>query len=71
MPASSPCIRLCVIEETSGLCRGCGRSVAEIAAWAALGEPQRLAVMATLQRRLQKLSQDIDRLASTARPGAR
>lgn len=53
MPVSSPCIGLCVIDDTAGYCRGCGRSLAEIAVWSALCEPERQAVMATLQQRLE------------------
>lgn len=53
MTASSPCVRLCLIDDASGLCRGCGRTLAEIADWGRFSEPQRLATMATLQQRLQ------------------
>ncbi len=52
MPPSSPCVRLCVLDPASGLCRGCGRTGAEIAAWAAMGEAERLALMAVLPARL-------------------
>lgn len=47
---SSPCVRLCVIDAASGLCEGCGRTLAEIAQWASLSESQRLAIMARLAR---------------------
>ena len=53
---SSPCIGLCAIDDPSGLCRGCGRSLAEIAAWGGLGEAERLRVMALLPGRLPRLS---------------
>lgn len=53
MAASSPCVRLCVIDDASGQCRGCGRTLAEIAAWSSFGEPQRAAIMATLEQRLR------------------
>lgn len=53
MAASSPCVRLCVIDDRSGQCRGCGRTLAEIAGWGSFGEPQRQAVMATLEERLR------------------
>ena len=48
---SSPCIKLCAIDPASGLCTGCGRTMAEIGRWGALSEPQRLAIMATLKER--------------------
>lgn len=50
--ASSPCVKICVIDPVSGLCAGCGRTLAEIAHWAAMGEPERLAVMARLAQRM-------------------
>ncbi|WP_204165431.1 DUF1289 domain-containing protein [Methylobacterium sp. 17Sr1-1] len=52
MPASSPCIRLCVLDPVTGLCEGCGRTGAEIAAWGSLSEPERLRIMAGLPARL-------------------
>ncbi len=50
--ASSPCIGVCTIDERNALCLGCGRTLAEIAAWGALSEPQRRALMAELPARL-------------------
>jgi predicted Fe-S protein YdhL (DUF1289 family) len=41
-----------VIDERSGLCRGCGRTLDEIARWAQMSAAERAAVMrALLQRR--------------------
>jgi hypothetical protein len=40
------------MDPISGLCIGCGRTREEIAAWSGLTEPERLAVMAGLERRL-------------------
>lgn len=31
----SPCIRICLLHPEAGLCIGCYRTAAEIAAWAA------------------------------------
>jgi len=50
--ASTPCIKICVIDPASKLCQGCGRSLAEIAQWSGMSETQRLAVMAQLPKRL-------------------
>ncbi len=50
---SSPCVKICVINPVSRLCEGCGRTLAEIAQWAAMSEPERLAVMAQLPARLK------------------
>lgn len=56
MPASSPCIRLCVLDPVTGLCEGCGRTGAEIAAWGGLSEAERLRIMAMLPTRLAPLA---------------
>lgn len=50
---SSPCTGVCVLDAASGLCRGCGRTRDEIAAWGALPEPMRRAIMAGLEARLR------------------
>ncbi|HEX2590628.1 MAG TPA: DUF1289 domain-containing protein [Rhizomicrobium sp.] len=50
---SSPCIKICEIDRASRLCRGCGRSLNEIAQWGSLSEAQRLQIMATLPQRLR------------------
>jgi hypothetical protein len=55
---SSPCNRVCVMHPASRICIGCGRSLDEIARWAALGEAERLAIMARLPARLAALNAD-------------
>ncbi|MEE7489418.1 DUF1289 domain-containing protein [Methylobacterium oryzae] len=50
---SSPCTKVCVLDAATGLCCGCGRTRDEIAAWAALSEAQRRAVMAGLAARMR------------------
>jgi predicted Fe-S protein YdhL (DUF1289 family) len=67
--ASSPCINICIVDPPSGLCQGCGRTLDEIAAWAALGEGERLAIMATLPARLARSRQE--RMASAGRSNPR
>ena len=51
MSVSTPCINICQIDSESGLCLGCWRSLDEIAAWGGMTEPERLAVMASLDDR--------------------
>ena len=51
----SPCIKVCVIDQSSGLCRGCGRTLEEIAAWGSLSGDAREAVMQQLASRLCEL----------------
>jgi predicted Fe-S protein YdhL (DUF1289 family) len=47
----TPCIRLCVIDPATELCAGCGRTLAEIAAWGRLDEAERRRIMAALPAR--------------------
>ncbi|KQP30533.1 Fe-S oxidoreductase [Methylobacterium sp. Leaf104] len=51
---SSPCTKLCILDGSTGLCEGCGRTRDEIALWGSMSEPQRRAVMATLETRLRR-----------------
>ncbi|MER2269355.1 DUF1289 domain-containing protein [Methylobacterium oxalidis] len=50
---SSPCIRVCILDESTGLCEGCGRTRDEIARWGSLSEAERRAIMAGLEARLR------------------
>ena len=48
---ASPCIDVCKIDEASGLCQGCARTLAEIGAWGAAGDDERLRILAAVARR--------------------
>ena len=50
---SSPCTKVCVIDNASGLCSGCGRTLVEIATWGSLSEAERRAIMASLSERMR------------------
>jgi|GEM_PF-157653 len=50
-PVVSPCISICVIDEDSGLCKGCWRTRDEIAGWSAASDPERLAILDRLKAR--------------------
>jgi predicted Fe-S protein YdhL (DUF1289 family) len=52
----TPCIKVCVIDAGSGLCAGCGRSLAEIGGWLGFSDAERARVMAALPSRLAGLS---------------
>ena len=52
MAIASPCTKVCTIEPRSQLCRGCGRTLDEIARWTLLGDGERERVMAELPARL-------------------
>jgi uncharacterized protein len=47
----SPCIGVCRLDPVSGLCAGCMRTLAEIAAWPAAGDDERLAIVQRLRAR--------------------
>lgn len=49
----SPCIKICEINEDSGLCIGCGRSRAEIARWTSYSDADRQRIMLALPERLK------------------
>jgi hypothetical protein len=54
----SPCVKHCVYDSARRLCAGCGRTLEEIEAWAALGEEERRRIMAELPARLKTLTPD-------------
>jgi predicted Fe-S protein YdhL (DUF1289 family) len=51
----SPCNKVCVVDPTSTLCIGCGRSLAEIGGWLGFSPQERARIMADLPRRLDAL----------------
>lgn len=51
-PMLTPCIKVCVIDAATGLCAGCGRSLAEIAGWTAMTVGERQRIMRDLPVRL-------------------
>jgi uncharacterized protein len=50
-PLVSPCNSVCRIDECSGWCLGCYRTLDEIAAWSVMTEAQKLALRVALQAR--------------------
>lgn len=53
----SPCVKICVIHPTEGLCVGCLRTLDEIAGWSGMSADQRRAVLAALPDRAPRLKQ--------------
>jgi predicted Fe-S protein YdhL (DUF1289 family) len=51
----SPCEKICIVDPSSGLCRGCGRNLAEIERWTKYSDAERMQVMAELPRRLEEM----------------
>ncbi len=48
MTIASPCTGNCRLDESGDRCTGCGRTMAQITAWAGMTEAERGAVMAAL-----------------------
>jgi predicted Fe-S protein YdhL (DUF1289 family) len=53
----TPCLNICVLDERTRTCLGCGRTIGEIARWAAMSEAERRAIMAALPARMERLEQ--------------
>ena len=49
----TPCIKICEMDATSGLCVGCGRTLDEIARWRSMSDANRREIMAELPERLK------------------
>jgi predicted Fe-S protein YdhL (DUF1289 family) len=48
---ASPCTKVCAMDAASGLCRGCFRTLDEIAAWGSLDADAKREVLASLPSR--------------------
>ncbi len=48
---ASPCINVCQMNATSGLCEGCFRTLDEIACWSIYEDDEKRAVLAQLPER--------------------
>jgi predicted Fe-S protein YdhL (DUF1289 family) len=48
----TPCIKVCVIDPANGLCKGCGRSLDEIARWGSMSDAERRRIMEGLKERM-------------------
>ena len=48
---ASPCINVCRMNPDTGLCEGCLRTLAEIAAWSGMSPDEKRAVLARLAAR--------------------
>jgi len=51
IPPPSPCTRICRIDETTGWCLGCKRTLSEIADWPMLSAREKQDMLARLARR--------------------
>ena len=51
----SPCVNICVMDDASGWCLGCGRTIDEIAGWSNGSAVWRHSVMMTLPDRMTRI----------------
>jgi uncharacterized protein len=47
----SPCVSICELNERDSSCKGCFRTLREIAAWGGLGDADKLAIWARIEER--------------------
>ena len=47
----SPCVKVCIMDPQRGLCRGCYRTLDEIARWAAMSDAERDKILKELTAR--------------------
>ena len=47
----SPCAKVCIIDPDTDLCRGCARTLDEIARWSTMTDAEKRAVIAQLPAR--------------------
>jgi uncharacterized protein len=50
----TPCIAVCLMDQRTNLCLGCGRTLPEIARWGRMQSSERLSIMSTLQQRMRE-----------------
>lgn len=51
MTVPSPCIKVCTIDDETGFCKGCYRTLAEVSGWLRLSDEQKQAVWLALDER--------------------
>lgn len=51
----TPCVNICVMDDASGWCLGCGRTIDEIAGWSGGSAAWRHSVMMTLPDRMTRI----------------
>lgn len=61
MAIETPCIKICIVDPASRLCRGCGRTLDEIGQWLVMTEAERRRIMLELpERRVRLEAADAD-----------
>lgn len=60
MAVPSPCINVCTMDETRGLCRGCLRTLDEIARWSSMSAQDKLQVWRLIRLRQTRADEQAD-----------
>lgn len=47
----SPCVSQCGLDQETGICNGCGRTIDEIRAWKLADDGEKIAILNALARR--------------------
>ncbi|CAN7304046.1 DUF1289 domain-containing protein [Phenylobacterium sp. LjRoot225] len=55
-PIKTPCIQVCAVDDESGLCLGCFRTLAEIAGWSRLTDAERDRIMGEAPARRSRIA---------------
>ena len=64
-PTPSPCINICRMDEASGWCEGCLRTLDEIACWSLLDDAERAIVVHSLEARRHHVAPRVGTQEST------
>jgi len=59
----SPCVNVCVIDPKDGLCKGCARSLEEIARWAGMDDDERDSILQELENRKRTRGSDVPKVS--------
>ncbi len=57
---ASPCIDVCTLDEATGLCEGCWRTLDEISAWCTATDEHKRLILAAVAQRRARLGPDAD-----------
>jgi predicted Fe-S protein YdhL (DUF1289 family) len=57
-PIRTPCVKVCFVDDDSGLCLGCFRDLHEIGGWSQMSEAERSRVMAELPARRDRIASE-------------
>lgn len=58
-PPLSPCIAVCVLDPATGYCRGCLRTIDEIAGWVSFADDEKRRILAALATRRREKARSL------------